>query len=162
MEEFRVISDFPMYKVSNTGRIINTHRDTEMSLSHNAYGEVTVGLWRDDKQYRRAVRGIVARAFVKGKTDVFNTPIFLDGDRDNLDAQNLAWRPRWFAMAHIKQFDNESPWWYAGPVRNTRDDMIYPNIIEAAIATGSLVYDIRDSLMNQTRVFPGRGVFEFV
>lgn len=162
MEEFRIISDFPMYDVSNYGRIYNRIRDAEMSLSHNAFKELTVGLWRDHKQHRRVVRRLVAKAFVPGETEVFNTPILLDGDRDNVEATNIAWRPRWFAVAHIKQFAREAPWWYAGPVRNKVDGEEYANIIEAAIATGSLVYDIRDSLMNHTRVFPGRGVFEFV
>lgn len=162
MEEFRVISEFPMYAVSNYGRVINTRRDTEMRLSHNAYDELTVGLWRDGKQHRRAVRGIVARTFVPGETKIFNTPIFLDGDRDNLNANNLAWRPRWFAIAYIKQFDYEESWWYAGPVRDIRSGDIHPSIIDAAIANGSLVDDIRDSLMNHSRVFPGGAVYEFI
>lgn len=162
MEEFRVISDFPMYSVSNHGKVMNIHRDTEMVLSRNAYKELTVGLWQDGKQHRRAVRGLVAREFVKGQTELFNTPILLDGNRDNLHVSNVVWRPRWFALMYTQQFDQEESWWFVGPVVNLRTDNEYENIIEAALSTGSLVKDVRNSLMNHTRVFPEGGVFKFV
>lgn len=162
METFRVISDFPMYAVSNHGRIMNVHRNTEMVLSHNAYGEVTVGLWRDGKQHRRAVKGIVARTFVEGETEEFNTPMFLDNDRDNLNADNIVWRPRWFALMYMRQFQQDESWWYVGPVGIVESPTSYENIIEAAIGTGSLAIDIRGSLMDHIRVFPGGQRFVFV
>jgi len=162
MEEFRVISEFRMYAVSNHGRVMNLHRDTEMVLSHNATGELTVGLWQDGRQHRRAVRGLVAREFVQGKTEIFNTPIILDGDRDNLHADNIVWRPRWFAWKYMQQFNREESWWYAGPVLNIMTEIVHENIIEAAIATGSLATDVRESLMNHTRVFPIGGEFKFI
>lgn len=162
MEEFRVISEFRMYSVSNHGRVIHISRGREMTLSRNAYGELTVGLWCGERQHRRAVRGIVAREFVEGQTEIFNTPIIMDGNRENLHADNLAWRPRWFALMYAQQFDQEEPWWFAGPVINIKTNVEYENIIEAAIATGSLIRDIRQSLMDHTRVFPEAGIFEFV
>jgi hypothetical protein len=161
MEEFRIISDFPMYAVSNYGKVVNVRRNVEMVLSRNANQELTVGMWRDGKQHRRAVRGLVARAFVQGETELFNTPVLLDGDRDNVCANNIVWRPRWFALMYMRQFDIEGPWWFAGPVKDVISNVEYENIVEAAIGTGSLVQDIRHSILNQTRVFPEGGIFAF-
>lgn len=162
MEEFCILEDFPDYMVSNYGRVVNRSRNRVMTLSPTAYGEHTVGLVKNFRQYRRSVKVLVARAFVQGETPIFDTPILLDGDRDNLHADNIAWRPRWFALMYMRQFDQEESWWFAGPVGDTITDTAYENVIEAAIGTGSLVKDIRTSLMNHTRVFPEGGLFYFI
>jgi hypothetical protein len=50
---------------------------------------------------------MVAEAFCEGQSEHWNTPIHLDGDRENCRADNLMWRPRWFAVQYHRQFHHE-------------------------------------------------------
>jgi hypothetical protein len=73
------------YEVSNFGRIYNIQTGREMVLSPTLQGILTVGLMSENhdgypnRQYRRSVKRLVAEAFVPGETDLFDTPIQLDG-----------------------------------------------------------------------------------
>ena len=160
MEEFRDIEGFPGYAVSNFGRVINTRWNREMTHSLTQHGEHTVGLTQFNQQHRRSIKVLVAKAFVEGETDIFDTPMLLDGDRSNLDANNIVWRPRWFALMYAKQFEHEQSWWYAGPVIDSHGT-VYLSLVDAAMQTGTLLRDIRDSLMNDTKVFPQGYTFHF-
>lgn len=160
-EEFRFVEGFPSYKVSNHGRVLNAQRNRFMSLSFNGH-ELTVGLMKNGKQYRRSVRRMVALAFVSGRTSVFNTPTLLDGNRRNLYASNIVWRPLWFAREHIAQFHNEQEWWFYGPIIDTTTKITYKNVYEAGVVLGSLFSDIYNSLLDENVVFPGNNVFDFV
>lgn len=153
MEEMRTIYPFSNYGITNWGRVFNLKTGREMVLSPTEHGELTVGLMHEGTQYRRSVKVLVAKAFVEGENDIFDTPLLLDGDRDNLRADNIVWRPRWFALAYIQQFDDEPEYYSAGPVLDSNGNE-YEDVLEAAMMTGSLCKDIRDSIFNDTRVFP--------
>src|SRR6476620_5649106 len=98
-----MVEGFEDYRVSNYGRVFNDYSGREMVLSPTMYGDLSVGMYRHGQQFRRSVKGLVARAFVPGEDDVFDTPILLDGDRHNLKSTNILWRPRWFALKYIRQ-----------------------------------------------------------
>lgn len=149
------ISEFPNYEISSSGRVFNRDTGREMVLSPTMQGDPTVGLVRDGIQYRRSVKVLVAEAFVPGQTDVFDTPIQLDGDKRNVTAENIVWRPRWFAWKYARQFSIVQPnWYFMGPIFDVVNSIQYKNIIEAAMATGSLCEDIHYSIINETHVFP--------
>lgn len=159
-EKWKLITEFPLYVVSNRGNV--AHRDASRPpLTHSLtqHGERTVGFTKDGHQYRRSVKVLVARAFVDGESELFNTPILLDGDRDNLKPDNIVWRPRWFALAYAKQFDDPQGWWYAGPLEDTVNLHRYPDMFTAAVETGILIRDIRQSLINKDKVFPTGAIF---
>ena len=161
-EQWKLIREFPMYVVSDQGNV--AHRDaSKPPLTHSLtqHGEHTVGLMKDGHQYRRSVKVLVARAFVDTATDIFNTPILLNGDRGDLRAVNIRWRPRWFALMYQKQFDEIEDWWYVGPVLDQTDDVVYEDLLHAAISTGTLVRSIRLGMMNKTPVFPTGHMFVF-
>jgi hypothetical protein len=160
-EFYMPIEDFPDYGITPLGEVFNLRRKTEMAHSLNYSGEHTVGLTRDGRQYRRSVKVLVARQFVEGETDIFDTPILLDGDRANLKPENIVWRPRWFALMYQRQFDEFEDWWWVGPVVDDTHGAVYPSIFDAAIMTGCLVKDIRTGMMNRTRVFPTGSKFYF-
>lgn len=160
-EYFRTIEHFENYAVSDYGRVMNVDTQELLTLSPTEYGELTVGLTREGKQHRRSVKVLVARAFVPGETRVFDTPILLDGNRDNLHAKNIQWRPRWFAIVYVQQFTNPQANLDVGPIYNVFTEEVYDNVLEAAMATGSLARDIRSSLLNETRVFPTGAIFRF-
>jgi hypothetical protein len=160
-EYFKTIPLFYDYAVSNWGRVINKNKNVEMMLSPNQRGELTVGLMRDGNQYRRSVKLLVAKMFVPGSSDLHNTPIQKDGDRANMHADNIVWRPRWFAWKYRRQLEHIPDWAYTGPVIDNTMGLEYENIAEAAIALGLLFSDIRLSIYNSTIVFPVASVFSY-
>lgn len=162
-EEFREIPEFPLYAVSNYGRVVNLRFGREMTYSPTQYGDLTVGLMKNAHQHRRSVKKLVAQAWVPGESLVCDTPIQKDGDRNNLHYTNLAWRPRWFAWKYHRQFEEEElpSWVYQGPVFNTGNVQVYESIIDAAMFDGVLMVDILQSIQYGTRVFPEGHLYKF-
>lgn len=154
IEESKPIPGFPNYEVTSFGRVFNVRTGREMALSPTEIGVLTVGLVYDHVQYRRSVKVLVARAFVPGESPKLNTPIQLDGNRNNLYANNIVWRPRWLAWEYARQFRDPPVWFFNGPIVDVIDGAIYDSIIEAALMTGTLCKDINLSIVNKTRVFP--------
>lgn len=105
-ERWHELDEFPDYAVSNFGEIVNIKNDMPRKTSINQQGIVKISLYKDGSQLiTRSVAVMVAEAFCEGQTEFFNTPIHLDGDRQNCRADNLMWRPRWFAVQYHRQFD---------------------------------------------------------
>ena len=156
------IEGFPNYEVTNRGRVFNTRTGREMTLSPTMAGDLTVGLTRYGHQYRFSAKCLVARAFVEGETEIFNTPILLDGDKNNLNAENIVWRPRWFAWKYTRQFNHPFNWYVYGPVYDRTTDTEYRNYIDAAKANGLLCSDIMESIYNNKLTFPTHQKFAYV
>jgi len=160
-ESFKVIEEFPDYMVSNFGQVYNVRYNRWMTLSPTEAGDMTVGLNKDGVQHRRSVKVLVAMAFVEGRDAICDTAIQLDRDKTNLRADNLVWRPRWFAWRYARQFEHPPGWAYSGPVQIVRTGEEFPSIIDAAFDLGVLMMEIRWSLLNQKRVFPYGYVFKY-
>lgn len=160
--EWRTIPEFPEYLVSNTGEVVNGKTGKWMQLSSTQRGAVKVGLVHHGKQYTRSVSVLVADAFVPGRDAIYDTPIHLDGDKTNNRADNLAWRPRWFALAYTKQFDAISENDRLGPLRDIATDQRYYDIVEAGTLHGLLFTDIRRAIVMKESVFPTIQRFEWV
>jgi NUMOD4 motif len=161
IESFKVIPEFPEYMVSNYGRVFNIKKGLPMTLSPTEAGDLTVGLMNQGVQHRRSVKLLVARAFVPGEDHVFDTPIQLDRDKENLAADNLAWRPRWFAWRYATQFNDPPSWAYTGPIQDTGGEVEFDSIIDGAFEAGLLMLDIRLSLLHHKRAFPTGWVFRY-
>lgn len=59
----------------------------------------------EDRKKTKSVALLVAQEFLpRAKSPLYNTPIFLDGDKTNCAASNLMWRPRWYAVCYHKMF----------------------------------------------------------
>lgn len=158
--QFVPIEHFSDYYVNEQGIIVNSITGREMVLSPTEHGDLTVGLMRNGVQYRRSVKGIVARTFVEGETELFDTPILLDGNKENLNVNNIVWRPRWFAHLYSRQFSEPYPdWYYDGPI--ICGNMKYDNILEASTYHGILCKDIFTSLGRKDPVFPTGQIFHF-
>lgn len=99
------LEEFPDYAVNTLGEIHNIKTGMPRKLSINQRGNVKISLYKNGKElHTRSVAVLVADAFCEGKTSFFNTPTHLDGDHTNCRADNLAWRPRWFAVQYHRQF----------------------------------------------------------
>ncbi|MET0785776.1 MAG: NUMOD4 domain-containing protein [Paenisporosarcina sp.] len=164
MEITKPIEGFPNYVVSNYGRVFNIATDRELTLSHTTKdgGDLSVGMFRDNRQHRYSVKCLVARAFVEGETELFNTPVLLDGDRFNLRADNIVWRPRWFACTYVRQFSRLSTWINFGPIVDVTTGTKYDTIYDAATTNGLLLVDVMDSVFNEKIVFPTRQRFIYL
>jgi hypothetical protein len=148
------IPGYTRYDITNYGRVINGTTGRLMVLSPTLNGDLTVGLVKGDHQTRFSVKGLVARAFVEGETDVFNTPILLDGDKHNLYFENIVWRPRWFAWKYSRQFTDPEPWYTQGPIYEYTKGIMYDTFMDAAILNGILCEHIRKSIYDDLDVFP--------
>ena len=156
------IPDFPDYLISNHGEVVNKNSGRPISQSTTQKGVVKVGIVRGGTQYQRSVKVLVASAFVPGRDELLNTPIHLDGDPWNNRADNICWRPHWFAWRYTHQFSNVVDNDHLGPLRDIETRFRYLDVYEAAIVNGLLFVDIRKSIVTKEPVFPTFQVFELI
>lgn len=153
-EEWREIAEFPGYSVSDLGRVRNDRFDKELHLHVNQHGIVYTGLYRGRDQHKRSVSVLVANAFITTARRLsFDTPINLDGDRENNEANNLVWRPRWYATEYYRQFrirgdgiDKE--------VQEIKSGDVFKTTWQAALAFGLLEREIVRSIVYLTYALP--------
>lgn len=110
------IPSFEQYDVSNYGAVRN-HRGRCLATGRNQSGILYVNLFRHGRQYNRAISPLVAGAFLETPPHhSWDTPIHRNGNRVDVHAENLMWRPRWFAIEYHQQIVR-----YADPVAYIRD-----------------------------------------
>ena len=154
MEQCIAIHEFPDYSVSDWGRVRNVNTGRVLVQVRNNQGVVNVGMMRGGIQQRRSVALLVARHFLDPHpSSRFNTPIHLDGERMNNRADNLLWRPRWFAIKYGQQFENDQRG-FRVPVVDMDSGEEFPTSWEAATKFGLIDRDIWISAMNNTPVWP--------
>jgi hypothetical protein len=158
--EWRPIEDFENYSVSRLGTIRNEESGRLMAMSVNQRQVVNVGLTRNCKQYRRAVGLLVASAYLADDrpSRVFDCTINLNGDRFNNAVDNLAWRPKWFAMRYNQQFD-EAHFEDYHPILNLQTQEVFRTSWDAVRKHGLLHSDLILSIANGTSVWPIRQHF---
>ena len=153
MYEWARIPQFPRYSVSESGLIRNddTERILKSTVTHD--GHVKVGLMRDGTQYTRSVSRCVMEAFVPN-VDPYrsNTPIHLNGNLSDCAAYNLAWRPRWFAKVHTRQFRQGDP--DTPPIRNLDTSELYSGVWELVMKYGLLRIDVLHAIGRDWPVYP--------
>ena len=153
-ERWKKVRGFPDYSVSNTGLIRSDKSGRILSLSENQFGVLCVGMMKNGKQRHRSVALLVAKAFLPTRRDAFDTPINLDGDRRNNHVDNLAWRPRWFAVKYNQQFRHPYQHSIREPLVDLKTGAISENSLECARENGLLEEDIVLSILNRTYVWP--------
>lgn len=159
-EQWCEILQFPGYLVSNTGQVQNEKTGRMLSSNVNQRGIVNVSLYNRGHEFKRSVAVLVATAFVvTARSASFNTPINLDGDRRNNRADNLLWRPRWYAMEYFKQFHDE-PNSIDEPVQEYKTGEIFKSSWEAALTFGLLDREVVRSIIRRTYAVPTYQMFQ--
>ncbi len=153
-DQWKTIIEFQDYSVSNLGEIRSNKSGRIMSISPNQFGVVQVGLMRDGVQYHRSVPLLVAKAFIPIRPGPFDTPINLDGDRQNNHVDNLVWRPRWFAIKYNRQFRYPYHNRINSPLVEKKTGEISNNSIDCAVRYGLLEEEIVISILTRTYVWP--------
>jgi len=154
IEIWKEITNFDNYSISNYGRVRSEKSERILAQSQNQFGVVYVGLVRDGKQYHRSVPLLVARAFIPNQLEAFDTPINLNGDRYDNRVENLAWRPRWFAIRYNQQFRDPYMDPILDPIKDLKTNEVSENSFEAAISYGLLESDLVLSILDRTYVWP--------
>jgi hypothetical protein len=86
MEQWVVIPDFPMYQISNLGRVRRGHRYLDPCTNQYRY----VSLCVNSKKTNRYVHRLVAELFTPN-FDKKKKVIHIDGDINNNRLDNLRW-----------------------------------------------------------------------
>jgi len=150
------------YSVSSFGRVYNKDTDRMMSLSKNQQGFLKVSLITDQRErVTLQVNRLVAHFFLPGFTEIFNTPIHLNGNRDHIFVKNLMWRPRWFALSYHRQFDHNR-YLIDDPLEEIDTGEIFEGSRPVIRRYGLLERDIVQDLVNQRGVFPNGQLFRLL
>jgi len=161
-EEWVPVEGFPGYSINFLGQVSRDSTGRLLVPRFNQYGVPYVGLMRGWQQCSRSLPRLVARAFLPRPSDIFDTPIQIDGDRSNCRADNLMWRPRWYAILYNRQFEDRYDNAIEVPVRAVNEGEKFPNSLDAACRYGLLEREVELSILNRTPAWPTYQYFELV
>lgn len=160
MEQWRQVEEFPDYEVSDQGIVRRVDNGKVLKTTANQSGHLMVTLFVDHAKRTRLVGRLVAQAFVDPEFgDHFNSVIYLDNDVTNCRADNLMWRPRWFAINYRRQFKEDLA--DVGPVYLRDTDETFDNVREAAMKYGLLENRLRLGLREGETCYPGNLDFRY-
>lgn len=162
IDDWKPVEGFPGYSVNSMGQVRRNATKRVIHPRVSQYGVAYVGLMRNWQQCIRSLPRLVARAFVQSPSEIFNTPIQLDGDPLNCQAVNLMWRPRWYAVQYKRQFQDRYANPIKVPVRSVGDGEKFPNSWTAAQRYGLLEREVVLSVVNRTPAWPTYQRFEQV
>lgn len=152
---------FPGYELSNDGLVRNARTERILKTSANQEGIVRVGLMKRERgmQMTVSVLRLVATMFVPGRSATFQTPIQLNGVRGDLRAENIMWRPRWFAIQYFQQFKDSDEPMFNSRIFDVETNEEYENSRDAAMKNGLLEEAITKSVVNGSPCFPTWQIF---
>lgn len=156
------VEGFPGYSVHPAGLVRHDSNERLLRPRYNQYGVPYVGLMRDWAQHNRSLPRLVAQAFLSPATEIFNTPIQLDGDPRNCRVENLMWRPRWYAVKYKQQFIERYEFPIDEPIHAVDKYEHFPNSFAAACRYGLLEREVVLSIKNNTPAWPTYQDFELV
>lgn len=161
-ENWRPIEGFPDYSVNPLGQVRRDSTGRLLVPRYNQYGVPYVGLMRNWEQCSRSLPRLVALAFLPRPSDIFDTPIQIDGDRTNCSVDNLMWRPRWYAVLYNNQFEEGGRYPNAidAPIRAVHERETFPNSLAAGCRYGLLEREVVLSVLNRTPAWPTYQYFE--
>lgn len=161
-EQWREIPEFPNYEINPLGEIYNRRTRSLMRINPTNHGHMKITLTAENRRrHDRSVSLLVADAFVRPPSFMCDTVIVLDGDLSNVRADNLAWRPRWFAWKYSHQLKVDQPLFYRNlQVRNMVNGIDYECVVHAGMCEGLLFEDIWRSTHSGAFLFPTGSTFE--
>lgn len=164
MEDAKQIQDFPEYLVDRDGTVYTARNGAARRPSITRNGAVKITLYRDGVPYTKSLARLVAEAWLYNDFDpeIFDTPIHLDNDLKNNHVENLAWRPRWFAVKYQQQYWNEEYRTNRTVVEDVRTGEVYESMMGPCQRYGLLFVDVLNACLKGTEVFPIWKKFRFV
>ena len=89
MEEWRCVDGYPLYEVSNTGRVRNV-RTGKMLNGHDKRGYLVAALYNEGHKLQIGIHRLVAQAFLE-PDPLRHFVNHKDGNKSNNNAENLEW-----------------------------------------------------------------------
>lgn len=160
-EDWRPVEDFPGYSVNPLGQVRRNSTGRLLIPRYNQDSVAYVGLMRDWEQCIRSLPRLVAQAFLPSSSEIFDTPIQLDGDPTNCRADNLMWRPRDYAVKYKQQFKERYDFPIEAPIQAVNGER-FPNSWAAACRYGLLEREVVLSILNRTPAWPTYQYFKLV
>lgn len=140
------LEEFPDYAVSDEGEVANIRSGMPRQLSMNQQGIAKISLYKNRRElHTRSVAVLVAEAFVEREYELFDTPIHLNGDRQDCRAANLLWRPRWFAIRFHRQFYETGFHEKVLPIIELNTGLEFESVAEACKRLGTHHVDVTES-----------------
>lgn len=153
MASWMQVPEFPMYSVSDIGEVRSDRYSRLLTPRAVTGGRLAVSLHSGGRQRTYSLSRLVCDAFVPNLfVEHSPTPIHLDGDLKNCSAENLHWRPRWFANQHTRQFRLDYP--NTRPIFNLDTEELYDGIWDAVLRHGLLYFDMMRTIPRQAPVYP--------
>lgn len=164
MEDTKIIEEFPDYAIARDGTVYTISHGRPRRPSKTQQGAVKITLYRDGVPYTKSLALLVAKAWLYNDHDpeIFDTPIHLDNDPANNHVDNLAWRPRWFAVKYQQQYWNEEFRYSRTRIENIHTGEVFESIMDVCQAHGLLFVDVFKSCTKGTPVFPSWKIFGFL
>jgi len=161
-EVWRPIHGFPAYSISSLGRLCYINTGRIMATSRTSFGHAKISIIDSEKCRRTmSVALLVAEEFVEPPDELSDNVILLDGDLQNVEASNLALRPRWFAWKYARQLRIDNSNFRLIPIYNVSLGRFYPSIFDCGTEHGLLFSDILRSANTGAGVYPYGWRFEF-
>lgn len=163
LSKTKPIEGFEDYAISMSGDVINSNTGLLRKRSLTQAGSVKITLFKNGNPHTKSLSLLVAKAWLYNDHDpeIFDTPIHLDNDTTNVHVDNLAWRPRWFAVKYQRQYWNEEFRYAKTRVVDTQTNLVYENLVDPCQKYGLLYMDIIRSCTRGDNVFPTWKVFRF-
>lgn len=150
---WELVDEFRNYRVSDHAEFVNIRTGNNVRPSRNQLGHAKITLVNEHKPATRSVAVIVANAFLGPPTPPhFDTPIHLDGQLMNCAADNLMWRPRWFAIKFHKQFYIERFYEYNVHIEDIESGDIFTSVKDVCTTHGLHYVDVIRSYVEETYV----------
>lgn len=91
MEIFKTIKQYPMYRVSDKGRVLKVSNNTFLKPSTKRNGYQQVNLWtKDGRRKKEYIHRLVAMTFIPNENN-YPQVNHIDRVRDNNEVSNLEW-----------------------------------------------------------------------
>jgi hypothetical protein len=158
MEEWKPLRDYDGYSVSDQGRVRSDKSNAVLAIGRTAQNRSFVKLMHQGRQKSRGLAFLVCEAFIplpNYRCDT-PTPIHFNGDLRDCRVTNLAWRPRWFAQDHTRQFrfEHKIKGAILTPVIDVETRIVYDDIWDVVLEHGVLYRDVLVSIQERTWVYP--------
>lgn len=161
MEFWRIINEAPDYEINTKGEIRSCITGKEILPSFTeAY--LKVSLATTSGRITRSVKTLVANAFLEIPDIESTAVIVLDNNQSNVDVENLAWRPRWFAWKYANQFKIIPPHYRVYPIVNVTMNISYDSVVDCAMTEGLLFGDIWRSAFTAKSIWPSNCLYEII
>ena len=150
------LEEFPSYSINQYGEIVNPKNEVFRRYSVAQNGMQKVTLYDTDGRLKtRSVAVLVAKTFCEPLTPHCNTVIHLDGDFTNCRADNLTWRPRWYAVKFHRQFHYDvfhTGYAHLEDIEEIGSGRQYRSIKEVCMVEGLYCVDVYKSLVEEIPV----------